>query len=105
MKIIIHPYEPFVEMETTIDYKIHPNLTDSIWVSGQFCKIEEIVHDIDDETIIIRLISDDPIHVVLNEYEVVKRLIYDIKEFEDCGWYLNDYDFLDKAVLLRNKNE
>ena len=85
-------YNLFIELGKEYELNIHPNITDQIWVDDCFCSITEILHNIDNYSIWLKLEMYDPQHVVESSEEAVERLISDIDEFKSYGWYLNDYD-------------
>jgi hypothetical protein len=88
----VEGYSPFIELAKEYDLKVHPNLSDKIWVEDCFCNITKMTYDVDDETIHLELLMYDPQHVCENEEQVLFRLIDDIEEFSQFGWRLNDYD-------------
>lgn len=103
LKIKVPKYKWFIELGKNYRLKVHPNIKDKIWVDDFFCSITEILYNVDNDLIHLKLNVDDPIHSdVENSEEAIERLRGDINELKIYDWYINDYDLGNNKENLIN---
>lgn len=83
----------FIEVIKQYELPFHPNLTDEICVDDYYCTIENIHVDISEGSHIISLINTGGGPHEDEEVNVIPRLKDEMKELEQYGWRMNDYDF------------
>ncbi len=102
MKFTMDGYDFFIELGKSYSLEIHPNLSDIIWVNCCFCRIQEILFDIDTETVHLSLDVYAPSYDPKNKKDAINILQSLVKEFEEIGWYLNDHNL---SVIQLNEEK